>query len=29
MADERFGLGTADPARIDLRKIGWQDDILI
>jgi hypothetical protein len=29
LADTRHHLGTADPAKIDLVKIGWQDDILI
>jgi hypothetical protein len=29
LADTRHHLGTADPDKIDLVKIGWQDDILI
>ncbi len=29
MADTRHHLGTADPNKIDLVKLGWQDDILI
>ena len=29
LADTRHHLGTADPGKIDLVKIGWQDDILI
>ena len=29
LADMRYRLGTADPTKIDLIKIGWQEDILI
>ena len=29
LADTRHGLGTADPDKIDLVRIGWQEDILI
>jgi hypothetical protein len=29
LADTRHGLGTADPNRIELVKIGWEEDILI
>ena len=29
LADTRHHLGTADPAKIELIKIGWQEDILI
>ncbi|UCG53242.1 MAG: DUF362 domain-containing protein [Candidatus Latescibacterota bacterium] len=29
LADTRHSLGTADPNKIDLVKIGWKDDILI
>jgi hypothetical protein len=29
LADTRHHLGTADPGKIELIKIGWQDDILI
>ena len=29
LADTRHHLGTADPAKIDLVKIGWEEDILI
>jgi hypothetical protein len=29
LADTRHGLGVADPDRIDLVKIGWQDGVLI
>lgn len=29
LADTRHHLGTADPARIDLIKMGWNKDILI
>ncbi len=29
LADTRHGLGTADPARIELVKIGWEEDALI
>jgi hypothetical protein len=29
LADTRFHLGTGDPEKIDLIKIGWEDDILI
>ncbi|MFB0516949.1 MAG: DUF362 domain-containing protein [Candidatus Neomarinimicrobiota bacterium] len=29
LADTRYGLGTADPGKIELVKIGWQDSILI
>ncbi|UCE22190.1 MAG: DUF362 domain-containing protein [Candidatus Aminicenantes bacterium] len=28
-ADVKHGLGTSDPSKIDLIKLGWQDDILI
>ena len=29
LADPRHGLGTADPDKIDLVKIGWEEGILI
>lgn len=29
VAEEKFGLGVADPARIDLVKLGWDEDILV
>ncbi|MBN2311664.1 MAG: DUF362 domain-containing protein [Candidatus Hydrogenedentes bacterium] len=29
VAEEKFALGVADPERIELRKLGWADDILI
>jgi hypothetical protein len=29
LADERHHLGTADPERIDLVKLGWEQDVLI
>jgi len=29
LADTRHGLGTADPEKIELVKLGWQEDILI
>lgn len=29
LADTRHGLGTADPEKIELIKLGWQDEILI
>jgi len=29
LADTRHHLGVADPAKIDLIKLGWQDDVLI
>ena len=29
LADTRHGLGTADPAKIQLIKLGWQEDVLI
>ncbi len=29
LADTRHNLGTADPAKIDLIKLGWEEDILI
>jgi hypothetical protein len=29
LADTRHGLGTADPERIDLVRLGWQEDILL
>jgi hypothetical protein len=29
LADTRHGLGTADPNRIELVKVGWEEDILI
>ena len=29
IADKKFGLGTSDPDRIELVKLGWQEDILI
>ncbi|MCP4568939.1 MAG: twin-arginine translocation signal domain-containing protein [FCB group bacterium] len=28
-ADTRYGLGTSDPNKIELIKVGWKDDILI
>ena len=28
-ADTRFGLGNSNPERIDLIKLGWEEDILI
>ena len=29
LADTRYGIGTADPAKIELVKLGWLDDVLI
>lgn len=29
VADVKYGLGTSDPAKIDLIKLGWKEDILI
>jgi hypothetical protein len=29
IADTKYGVGTADPAKIELVKLGWLDDILI
>jgi hypothetical protein len=29
IADTKYGIGTADPAKIELIKLGWLDDILI
>jgi hypothetical protein len=29
VAEEKFRLGVADPARIEIRKLGWTDDILV
>jgi hypothetical protein len=29
LADTRYGIGTSDPAKIELVKLGWLDDILI
>jgi len=29
IADTKYGIGTADPAKIELVKLGWLDDILI
>jgi len=29
LADTKYGIGTADPEKIELVKLGWQDDILI
>jgi len=29
LADTRHGLGTADPSKIDLVKIGWEDNLLL
>jgi len=29
VAEEKFHLGVADPSRIDVKKLGWQDDVLI
>jgi hypothetical protein len=29
VADVKYGLGTSDPAKIDLIKLGWDEDILI
>lgn len=29
LADTRHNLGTADPSKIDLLKLGWQEDLLI
>ena len=29
VAEEKFGLGVADPSRIDVVKLGWKTDILI
>lgn len=29
VADVKYGLGTSDPAKIDLIKLGWEEDILI
>ncbi len=29
LADTRHGLGTADPEKIELIKLGWQEDVLI
>ena len=29
LADTKYGIGTADPAKIELIKLGWLDDIMI
>ncbi|MBP1661458.1 MAG: hypothetical protein H6P95_2650 [Candidatus Aminicenantes bacterium] len=29
LADTKYGVGTADPAKIELVKLGWLDDVLI
>ncbi len=29
LAETKFGLGIADPARIDVKKLGWEDGLLI
>ncbi|MBN1938805.1 MAG: DUF362 domain-containing protein [Candidatus Aminicenantes bacterium] len=29
LAETRYGVGTADPAKIELIKLGWQDDVMI
>jgi hypothetical protein len=29
LADTKYGIGTADPGRIELVKLGWPDDVLI
>lgn len=29
LADTKYGIGTADPAKIELVKMGWLDDVLI
>lgn len=29
IADTKYGIGTADPAKIELLKLGWLDDVLI
>lgn len=29
IADTKYGIGTADPAKIELVKLGWLDDVLI
>jgi hypothetical protein len=29
IADRRYRIGTSDPNRIELIRLGWQDDILI
>jgi hypothetical protein len=29
VAGDRYGLGVSDPARIDLVRLGWQEDALI
>jgi hypothetical protein len=29
LADTKYGIGTADPDRIELVRLGWSDDILI
>ncbi|UCD94351.1 MAG: hypothetical protein JSU69_11415, partial [Candidatus Zixiibacteriota bacterium] len=28
-ADKKYGLGTSDPEKIELIRLGWKDDILI
>lgn len=28
-AEVKYGLGVSDPSRIDLIKLGWQEDILV
>ena len=29
VADEKYRLGNADPSRIEVVKLGWQEDVLI
>ena len=29
LADTKYGIGTSDPAKIDLIKLGWLDDVMI
>ena len=29
LADTKYGVGTADPEKIELVKLGWLDDVLI
>jgi hypothetical protein len=29
IADTKYGIGTSDPAKIDLIKLGWMDDVMI
>ena len=29
IADTKYGIGTSDPAKIELIKLGWLDDVMI